>query len=128
LGLFEVDGEGEGVETAGDGGVCDELSTDVALLVVDVAADGVPASQVALEPPNGPHSVLEQSVFLDHVYDIETYAAFALRSEGEIEPLVVAFGVSVVLQEQIVLLRLGFCCEIGVEEVSRLETRFEWRI
>ena len=84
---------------------------DVALLVLDHGEDG------------GLHAVLEQRVLLGEVDDVELDAcALGHVAHAEEEPLVVALGVYVVLQDQVVLVVLAL---VGPEQVARLEVGVE---
>lgn len=88
-----------------------------------MGTDAVPPPMALLQAePHRPHPLFEQGVLLDEIDYVEPGCLGGLVAEGKIEPVVVTLGISVVLQDEVVLLHLALQTQEGIVEVATLES------
>jgi hypothetical protein len=69
------------------------------------------------------HTIIVETLGLDHIQHVEfDFEAFTSIRYPEVEPLSVAFGVDVVLENQVVLLVALLVSKL---EITRFEARFK---
>lgn len=94
-------------------------------VIGDLAGGAVPAQLWAVcTQPHWTDSLREETSLFDHIDNIETDRPSCAIAKAEVEPLVVAFGVEVVLQHQIVFVDC-FRALIGVEQITALKVGVE---
>ena len=107
------------------------LTGHAILLVVDLVAPSVPSQTLGvlfLAEDQRFEAIAEERLILDKIADVESHFLVLAGAGGlEAEPLVVPFGVDVVLEDEVVGLYAvcPFAISIGPHQVPIFEVRLE---